>query len=86
MKKQMNEYEKRVSETYQRCLQSGTIKEVPADKRRELVERFVGFYSKFDKRLRKIQRSKIIVGYTQGGMIRVCCTYYNKYYGQVYND
>lgn len=81
----MNRYEERLTNIYNEEVRRGTIKEVPQQKRTELVERFIEFYKRFDKRLAKINRSKVIVRYTNGGMIQVCCTYYNKYYGQVYN-
>lgn len=81
----MNRYEERLTNIYNYEVRRGTIKEVPQQKRTELVERFIEFYKRFDKRLTKINRSKVFVRYTKGGMIQVCCTYYNKYYGQVYN-
>ena len=81
----MNRYEERLTDIYNEEVRRGTIKEVPQQKRTELVERFIEFYKRFDKRLAKINRSKVIVRYTKSGMIQVCCTYYNKYYGQVYN-
>lgn len=81
----MNRYEERLTSIYNEEVRRGTIKEVPQQKRAELVERFIQFYKRFDQRLTKIDRNKVIVKYTKSGKIRVCCTYYNKYYGQIYN-
>lgn len=84
MKKQPNRFEIKLTDLYNEEVRRGVIREVPAQRRNELVERFISFYSKFDKRLRNIQRGKVLVSYTKNGLIRVCCTYYNKYYGNVY--
>ena len=81
----MNRYEERLTSIYNEEVRRGAIKEVPQQKRTELVERFIEFYKRFDQRLTKIDRNKVIVRYTESGMIKVCCTYYNKYYGQIYN-
>ena len=81
----MNRDEERLTSIYNEEVRRGAIKEVPQQKRTELVERFIEFYKRFDQRLTKIDRNKVIVRYTESGMIKVCCTYYNKYYGQIYN-
>ena len=50
---------------------------------RQLKERFVEFYSQFDKRLRKIGREKIRV-VRNGDHYNLSCMYYGKKYGQYY--
>ncbi len=49
-----------------------------------LKEEFVGFYSRFDKRLKKITRDKINVEFFNG-YYELSCTYYGKYYFQCYS-
>lgn len=71
---------------YSALVNSGTIKEVPESKKQEIRERFISLYSRFDARLRKIDREKISVQYNKDGNIRVVCTYYGKAYGQVYDN
>lgn len=71
---------------YSALVNNGTIKEVPESKKQEVRERFISFYSRFDARLRKIDREKISVQYNKDGNIRVVCTYYGKAYGQVYDN
>lgn len=71
---------------YNGLVENGTIKEVPQEKKREVSERFIEFYSRYDKRLRNINREKISVTYNHEGRIRVTCAYYGKAYGQVYNN
>ena len=71
---------------YSALVNNGTIKGVPESKKQEVRERFIAFYSRFDARLRKIDREKISVQYNKDGNIRVVCTYYGKAYGQVYDN
>lgn len=71
---------------YNGLVENGTIKEVPKEKKREVRERFINFYSRFDERLRNINRDKISVTYNDEGRIRVTCAYYGKAYGQVYDN
>lgn len=71
---------------YNGLVENGTIKEVPESKKREVRERFVNFYSRYDRRLRNISREKISVMYNHDGRIRVTCAYYGKAYGQVYDN
>ncbi len=71
---------------YNGLVENGTIKVVPQEKKNEVRERFVEFYSRFDKRLRNINREKISVTYNDEGRIRVTCAYYGKAYGQVYDN
>ena len=71
---------------YNGLVANGTIKEVQQEKKNEVRERFVEFYSRFDKRLRNINREKISVSYNHEGRIRVTCAYYGKAYGQVYGN
>lgn len=80
----MNEYEKTITAVYDDCVKRGTIKEVPLKKQNELIEKFLQFYKKFDKRLLNINRDKIVVRYNENGKIDVNCCYYNKFYRQVY--
>ena len=50
----------------------------------QLKEKFVGFYSRFDKRLKKINRGEIKVEFFNG-YYELSCTYYGKYYFQCYS-
>ena len=77
---------KKFHNIYNGLVENGAIKEVPDSKKQEVRERFIQFYSRFDSRLRKINRDKIRVQYNNDGNIRVMCTYYGKAYGQVYNN
>jgi hypothetical protein len=77
---------KKFHNIYNGLVENGTIKEVPQEKKNEVRERFVEFYSRYDKRLRNINRKKISVTYNDEGRIRVTCAYYGKAYGQVYNN
>lgn len=49
-----------------------------------LIDRFIGFYSRFDNRLRRISRERITVRSVKGG-VQLSCTYYGCKYSQVYN-
>lgn len=64
----------------------GTIKVVPYEKQSEVRERFITDYSRFDRRLHKINRERISVTYNDDGRIWVACTYYGTAYGQVYDN
>jgi hypothetical protein len=77
---------KKFHNIYNGLVENGTIKEVPQEKKNEVRERFVEFYSRYDKRLRNINRKKISVTYNDEGRIRVTCAYYGKAYGQVYDN
>jgi len=77
---------KKFHKIYNGLVENGTIKEVPQEKKNEVRERFVEFYSRYDKRLRNINRKKISVTYNDEGRIRVTCAYYGKAYGQVYDN
>lgn len=81
-----NECIEKFHNIYNGLVANGTIKEVPQEKKREVRERFIEFYSRFDKRLRNINREKISVTYNDEGRIRVTCAYYGKAYGQVYDN
>ena len=81
-----NECIEKFHNTYNGLVENGTIKEVPQEKRREVRERFIEFYLRYDKRLRNINREKISVSYNDEGRIRVTCVYYGKAYGQVYDN
>lgn len=70
---------------YDGMVRRGDIKEVPADVVRDVRERFISFYSRFDSRLRRIRRERISVAYNSEGRIRVTCVYHRKAYGQVYD-
>lgn len=71
---------------YNGLVANGTIKEVSESKKREVRERFINFFSRHDRRLRKINREKISVTYNDEGRIIVTCAYYGKAYGQVYDN
>lgn len=80
----MNRYEKTVTAVYDDCVMRGTIKEVPQERQAELIDKFLQFYKKFDKRLANINRDKVVVRYNENGNIDVNCCYYNKFYRQIY--
>ena len=80
------EYIEKFHKIYNGLVGNGTIKEVPQEKKSEVRERFIEFYSRYDKRLRNINREKISVNYNDEGRIRVTCAYYGKAYGQVYDN
>ena len=82
MRQQVNKFRN----IYNGLVENGTIKVVPQEKKNEVRERFVGFYSRFDKRLHNIKREKISVAYTHEGRIYVTCSYYGRAYGQVYES
>ena len=71
---------------YNGLVANGTIKVVPYEKQREVRERFITSYSRFDGRLRKINRGRINVTYNDDGRIVVACTYYGTAYLEVYNN
>ena len=71
---------------YERMVGSGVIREVPLKVKREVRERFIDFYSRFDRRLRRINRENVCVTYTSEGRLYVRCVYYGVAYGQVYDN
>ena len=75
-----------LSRVYSALVAKGTIKVVPYEKQREVRERFITFYSRFDKRLHYINRERISVTYNDDGRIVVACTYYGTAYLEVYNN
>ena len=50
---------------------------------REMKERFISFFSQFDKRLRRIRRDRICV-VNHGDHYYLSCVYYGVKYGQCY--
>lgn len=54
-------------------------------KEKQLKEKFVSFYSKFDSRLRKINREKISVKKMPNGYY-LSCKYYRCEYGQFFGE
>ena len=52
--------------------------------RLDLIEQFIEFYSRFDRRLRRIKRKRINVRKFKEGLVRLECTYYGCKYSQVY--
>ncbi len=71
---------------YERMVGSGVIREVPANVQREIRERFISFFARYDSRLRHIRRERVRVRYNREGKIRVSCVYHGVAYGQVYNN
>ena len=49
-----------------------------------LTDRFIGFYSRFDKRLKRIKRERIQVRSMDNGFVQLECTFYGRKYSQVY--
>ena len=81
-----NDLVKKYHNIYNGLVENGTIKEVSEAKKREVRERFITFYSRFDKRLHYINRERISVTYNDDGRIVVACTYYGTAYLEVYNN
>ena len=57
---------------------------VSEQKERELKDRFIRFYCKFDKRLIRINREKISVSPIKNGGVRLSLVAWGKGYGQFY--
>lgn len=77
---------KRINALYEDMKRRGVIREVPANVQREIRERFISFYARYDSRLRHIRRERVSVKYNREGKIRVSCVYHGVAYGQVYNN
>jgi len=75
-----------INALYEDMKRRGVIREVPANVQREIRERFIRFYARYDSRLRHIRRERVSVGYNREGKIRVSCVYHGVAYGQVYNN
>ena len=57
---------------------------VSKQKEVELKDRFIRFYSTFDKRLNRIKREKISVSPIKNGGVRLSLVAWGKCYGQFY--
>ena len=57
---------------------------VSKQKESELKDRFIRFYSTFDKRLNRIRREKISVSPIKNGGVRLSLVSWGKCYGQFY--
>ena len=60
------------------------LEHVSEQKEVELKDRFIRFYCKFDKRLIRIKREKIIVSPVKNGFVCLSLVAWGKYYGQLY--
>lgn len=57
---------------------------VSSEKETELKDRFIRFYSVFDKRLKRINRERINVSPLKNGGVRLTLVAWGKCYGQFY--
>ena len=60
------------------------LEHVSKQKESELKDRFIRFYCKFDKRLKRIKREKISVSPIKNGCVRLSLVALGKYYWQLY--
>ena len=60
------------------------LEHVSEQKESELKDRFIRFYCKFDKRLKRIRREKISVSPIKNGGVRLSLVAWGKCYGQFY--
>ena len=60
------------------------LEHVSKQKEVELKDRFIRFYSTFDKRLNRIKREKISVSPIKNGGVRLSLVAWGKCYGQFY--
>mgnify|MGYP004665953955 FL=1 len=60
------------------------LEHISEQKERELKDRFIRFYCKFDKRLIRIKREKISVSPIKNGGVRLALVAWGKCYGQFY--
>ena len=60
------------------------LEHVSEQKESELKDRFIRFYCRFDKRLKRIKREKISVSPIKNGWVRLSLVAWGKYYGQLY--
>ena len=60
------------------------LEHVSEQKESELKDRFIRFYCKFDKRLKRIKREKISVSPIKNGCVRLSLVAWGKYYAQLY--
>ena len=60
------------------------MEHISEQKESELKDRFIRFYCKFDKRLKRIKREKISVSPIKNGCVRLSLVDWGKYYGQLY--
>ena len=74
----------KIGAIYDSLVKNGRIIEMSGRQRMDIRERFISFYSRFDKRLKKISREKVRVFVNNCGKIQASCVYYGKSYSQVY--
>lgn len=74
----------KVRKIYDSLVRNGKIIEMSERQKSEIREMFISFYSRFDKRLKKISREKVNVFVNKCGKVQACCVYYGKVYSQVY--
>lgn len=60
------------------------LEHISEQKESELKDKFIRFYSTFDKRLKRIRREKISVSPIKNGGVRLSLVAWGKYYGQFY--
>lgn len=60
------------------------LEHVSKQKEVELKDRFIRFYCKFDKRLKRIRRGNISVSPIKNGGVRLSLVAWGKYYVQIY--
>ena len=60
------------------------LEHISKQKEVELKDRFIRFYSTFDKRLNRIKREKISVSPIKNGGVRLSLVAWGKCYGQFY--
>ena len=60
------------------------LEHISKQKEIELKDRFIRFYSTFDKRLNRIRREKISVSPIKNGGVRLSFVAWGKCYGQFY--
>ena len=63
---------------------SRQLEHVSEQKEIELKDRFIRFYSTFDKRLNRIKRENISVSPIKNGYVQLSLVAWGKYYGQLY--
>ena len=60
------------------------LEHISEQKENELKDKFIRFYSTFDKRLNRINREKISVSPIKNGGVRLSLVAWGKCYGQFY--
>lgn len=60
------------------------LEHISEQKESELKDRFIRFYSTFDKRLKRIRRERISVSPIKNGGVRLSLVAWGKCYGQFY--